>query len=87
MRYLAHLRAALGKTGKAAEFRTENGGGVSALAAMVSIAVRAHIAVLMAAGRVWRQRSFIRRTARVSAGEFTQLLAIHSTTAGEIARH
>ena len=83
MRYAAHLRAAFGGTGKSAQFRSEGGG----IAAMVSIAIRAHVAVLRAAGRIWRQRGTIRRTARLSARDFARLLALYSTTAGQIARH
>ncbi len=54
---------------------------------MVGIALRAHVAVLKAAARVWRQRAAIRKTARLSPLEFTRLLDNHSTTAGELARH
>ena len=82
-RYLAHLRAAFRGTGKSAQFREGDGG----ILAMISIAVRAHIAAFASAGRVWRHRREIRRTARLSARQFAQLLAAHSTTAGEIARH
>ena len=82
-RYLAHLRAAFGKTGKSAQFRSEGGG----LMTMIGITVRAHWALLLAAGRIWKQRAVIRKTSRLSAGEFTRLLSTHSTTAGEIARH
>jgi GT2 family glycosyltransferase len=92
-RYIQHVRAAFhptgksatGKsaTGKSAQFRDESGG----FAAMAAIALRAHFAALGAAARLWRQRSVIRRTARLSAGEFARLLEVHSATAGEIARH
>jgi GT2 family glycosyltransferase len=83
MRYLAHLRASFGTTGKSAQFRSEGGG----VAAMAGIAIRAHLAVLRAAFRIWRQRGVIRKNARLSAREFARLLANHSTSAGEIARH
>jgi GT2 family glycosyltransferase len=83
LRYLQHVRAAFSNQGKAAQFRAEGGG----LGGMLSIVVRAHLAVLAAAARIWRQRGVIRRTARLSAAEFASLLALHSTTAGEIARH
>ncbi len=82
-RYLQHVRAAFGTSGKSAQFREESGG----FAAMAAIAVRAHLAVLRAAIRIWRQRGVIRRTARLSSAEFARLLAVYSTTAGEIARH
>jgi GT2 family glycosyltransferase len=82
-RYVEHVRAALRGTGKSAEFRSENGGIVT----MAAIAVKAHWQVLRAATRIWRQRGVIRRTARLSAAEFARLLAVHSTTAVEIARH
>lgn len=82
-RYLEHLRAALAGSGKAAQFRAETGG----IAAMIAIAIRAHVALLLSAARIWRQRRFIRRTARLSGRDFAHLLAVHSTTAGEIARH
>jgi len=83
LRYLGHLRASFGSTGKSARFRQETGG----IGAMLGIVLRAHFAVLRAAARIWRQRTLIRRTARLSAAEFTRLLALHSTTASEIARH
>jgi hypothetical protein len=83
LRYFEHLRASFGSTGKSARFRAEGGG----VAAMVGIALRAHLDLLRAAARICRQRSVIRRTARLSAREFARLLALHSTTAGEIARH
>lgn len=80
LRYLAHLSAALAGKGKAAQF---SGG----IAGMFWITIRAHFDLFLAAGRIWRQRGQIRRMAQLSAGEFTRLLAVHSTTAGEIARH
>jgi GT2 family glycosyltransferase len=83
VRYLEHLRAALRGDGKSGQFRSENGG----IAKMAGIAIRAHLDVLRAAVRIWRQRGLIRRTARLSAAEFSRLLAAHSATAGEIARH
>jgi GT2 family glycosyltransferase len=83
MRYLQHLRAAFGSNGKSAQFRRDGGG----LTMMVRISLRAHLAALAAATRVWRQRNTIRRTSRISAREFTRLLAAYSATAGEIARH
>jgi GT2 family glycosyltransferase len=82
-RYMAHIRSALGGTGKSAQFRAENGG----MAGMAVIAVKAHLALLGAACRIWRQRGAIRRNASITASEFIRLLAIHSTTAGDIARH
>jgi GT2 family glycosyltransferase len=83
MRYLEHARAAFRGSGKAAQFRTESGG----IASMAWITIRAHFDLLLAAARIWRQRAGIRRTARLSAAEFARLCALHSTTAGEIARH
>jgi hypothetical protein len=83
LRYLAHFRASFGGAGKSAEFRSTQGG----IAAMASIAVRGHLSAFAATARVWQQRRAIRRTARLSAKEFAQLLAAHSTTASEIARH
>ena len=82
-RYLEHIRAAFRGTGKSAQFRDEGGG----MAALVSIVVKAHFASIAAALRILRQRGAIRKSARLSAREFTRLLGIHSTTAGEIARH
>jgi GT2 family glycosyltransferase len=82
-RYMQHVLAAFGGSSKSAQFRNEGGG----FAGMISIAVRAHLALLRAAARIWRQRGVIRRTARLSARDFSRLLKIHSTTAGEIARH
>jgi hypothetical protein len=82
-RYLAHVRAALAGTGKAGQFRDGNGG----MLGMVAIALKAHLALLGAARRLWRQRGAIRRNASLTAQEFTHLLSLHSTTAGDIARH
>ena len=82
-RYLAHVRAAFAGTGKSAQFRGESGG----LATLAAIAVRAHLALFAAALRIARQRGAIRKSAHLPAREFTRLLARHSTTAGEIARH
>ncbi len=82
-RYLEHVRAAFAGTGKSAQFRRESGG----IATLAAIAVKAHLALLRAAGRIWRQRGAIRRSARLPVREFTRLLSLHSTTAGEIARH
>jgi hypothetical protein len=87
LRYLAHLRSAFSSpdssVAKSAQFRQESGG----IGAMAGIALRAHVAVMGAALRIWRQRGVIRKTARLSPAEFTRLLAVHSTTAAEIARH
>jgi GT2 family glycosyltransferase len=83
LRFLEHLRAAFGGSGKSAQFRNEGGG----IGVMLSITVRAHLAALRAAARIWRQRSVIRRTARLSPAEFAALLAQHSTSARELARH
>lgn len=83
LRYAAHLLESSGQASKSAQFRNENGG----IMAMVAITIRAHLAVLRAAGRLWRQRGEIRKTARVSARDFARLLAMHSMTAREIARH
>jgi GT2 family glycosyltransferase len=83
LRYVAHLRAAVSGAGKAAQFRSQGGG----IPGMLSITLRAHVALLLAAGRIWKQRRHIRRTARLSAAEFSRLLAVHSTTAREIAQH
>jgi GT2 family glycosyltransferase len=82
-RYLRHAFAAFSGSGKAAQFRGESGG----IAAMIGITIRAHIELFRAAGRIRRQRAAIKETARLSSSEFARLLAVHSTTAGEIARH
>lgn len=82
-RYLAHVRAALDGTGKSTEFRTESGG----MTVLAGIAVKAHFGLLRASFRIWRQRRAISKGARLSDREFTGLLALHSTTAGELARH
>lgn len=82
-RYVAFLRAALKGTGKSGEFRREGGG----IAGMMAIIVKAHFALVMAAARILKQRGAIRKKAKLSAQEFSQLLGLHSTTAGELARH
>jgi len=54
---------------------------------MLGIVLRSHIDLLLAWPRIIRQRTWIHSTARISDGEFAQLLGRHSTTARALAEH
>lgn len=80
-RYGWHLYYLLRNRGAAAGFRNE-GNSAFQLAWFVA---RAHAAVLLRLPRLWRERNRIRRTARISAAEFSRLMRRHSISAREVA--
>jgi GT2 family glycosyltransferase len=73
-RYWWHTRSMLLGRGTAAQFRREGNGAWR----LASIAIRAHWGLLRHAGTLLRKRREILGTARLSAGEFAQLLRTHS---------
>jgi GT2 family glycosyltransferase len=79
-RYLAHVMSAFSGSGKSGAFQ----GGI---AGMLGIVLRSHIDLLLASPRIFRQRTWIHSTARISDGEFARLLSRHSTTARALAEH
>jgi hypothetical protein len=79
-RYFAHVMSAFSGSGKSGAFE----GGV---AGMLGIVLRSHIDLLLASPRIFRQRTWIHSTARISDGEFARLLSRHSTTARALAEH
>ncbi len=80
-RYFWHLVYMLQNRGAAAQFRSESGGGLE-LAGMV---FRAHWLVITHFGELRRKRRAIRKTARMTPGEFTGLLKKHSISGRKIA--
>ncbi len=81
VRYFWHVAAIGQGRGAAAEFRRAgNNAG-----RLVWFVLRAHVALLAAAGRLWKQRREIRRQARIPAREFRALLEAHSISARQVA--
>ena len=73
-RYWWHVRSIARGRGTAAQFRREGNSGLR----LAVIALRAHWALVRHAGSLWRKRNGIRRRAKLSAGEFAQLLRTYS---------
>jgi GT2 family glycosyltransferase len=80
-RYGWHLFFLLGNRGAAAGFRDEG----NATLRLAWFVLRAHAALLGRLPRLWRQRRRIRKTARLSAAEFSRLVQQHYITAREVA--
>jgi hypothetical protein len=80
-RYLWHAADLLGGRGKAAHFRKA---GNSPLMLGVFV-LRAHIGLCAALPRLWRQRRAIRKSSKLSAAEFSNLLRRHSISARQVA--
>jgi len=80
-RYGWHAWYLLRGRGAAAQFRTEGHAGWL----LVWFALRAHLAMLASLVKLWKKRRAIRRTARISAGEFRRLLHAHSISPREVA--
>jgi GT2 family glycosyltransferase len=74
VRYFWHLWFLLQGRGTAARFRAEGHGGVR----MAWFIVRAHVALLRNAPRLWRQRVAIQKRARITPSVFRHLLRGHS---------
>ena len=81
VRYLHHLLAMRRGQGAAAQFQQ---GGESAWT-LVGCVLRAHLAAAARLPGLWRQRTAIRRTARIPAAEFAAALARHSITLRQVA--
>jgi GT2 family glycosyltransferase len=73
-RYFWHFWYALQGRGSAARFRAEGNAGPR----MIWYVLRAHLAVLAHAPRLWRQRRRIRAAARITPAVFRHLLRSHS---------
>jgi GT2 family glycosyltransferase len=80
-RYFWHLVSIVKGRGSAARFRAE---GNSAFQ-LVLFVLRAHCALVLQLGRLWRKRRSVRRTARISPVEFGALLHNYSIGPREVA--
>ena len=80
-RYLWHLWYLLQGRGSAARFRASGHAGPT----MIWYVVRAHAALLAAAGRLWRQRRQIRARARITPAVFHHLVRSYSISARRLA--
>ncbi len=81
-RYLWHVWYTLQGQGAAARFRAEGHAGPR----MAWYVMRAHLALLAAAGRLWRDRRGIRRRARITPRVFRHLIEGHSISARKVAQ-
>lgn len=81
-RYFWHGVSMREGQGAAAQFRA-GGNGILSLAGIV---LRAHWSVFAEARSLWRQRRAIRKSARISATEFSRLLRQHFISARKIAQ-
>ncbi len=80
-RYFWHLVSALSGRGAAGRFRVGHGN----VFEMGYIAARAHLAALAHAGRVWKQRRFIRAHARIRARDFRKMTRKFRISSREVA--
>jgi GT2 family glycosyltransferase len=80
VRYFWHVAFMFRGKGAASEFRE----GGSALM-LIWLTIRAHVAVLARIGRLLQQRAAIRKTARITAREFTALMRMHSISPKQVA--
>ena len=81
-RYFWHTCYMLEGRGSAARFRAQGQGG----ARLLWYVLRAHLALLVHAPRLWGQRRRIRARARITPRVFGRLVASHSMSARRIAR-
>lgn len=79
-RYFWHVVFMLRGQGTASDFRV-NGSPLM----LVWFTIRAHLETLTRLGRVLQQRAAIRKSARITAHEFTTLLGAHSISARKVA--
>jgi len=82
VRYFWHACYLVAGRGSAARFRAQGDGGFR----LLWFVLRAHLAVIAHAPRLWRERRRIRARARVTSRVFRRLLASHSMSARRIAR-
>jgi GT2 family glycosyltransferase len=80
-RYFWHAWYLLRGRGSAARFRADGHAGIM----MPWYVLRAHCALVAAAGRLWKQRRQIRATARITPAVFRRLLRSHSISARKVA--
>ncbi len=80
-RYFWHAAALVRGRGSAAEFHREKRNPL----ALPWIALKAHLALLRHAPRLWRERRRIRAGAKLSAREFAGLLRAHSISPRQVA--
>jgi GT2 family glycosyltransferase len=80
-RYMWHAWYIFRGHGSAARFRAEGNAGPK----MIWYVVRAHAALLVNAGRLWRQRREIRSRARITPAIFRHLVRSHSISARRLA--
>jgi GT2 family glycosyltransferase len=80
-RYLWHAWYILKGQGSAARFRAEGNAGPK----MIWYVVRAHVALVVNLGRLWRQRRQIRSRARITPAVFRHLLRSHAISARRMA--
>jgi len=81
-RYFWHAWYLLRGEGAAARFRAEGHAGPR----MLWYTLKAHAALLGHAGRLWRERGQIRRSARITPAVFGHLLRSHSISVRKVAR-
>jgi GT2 family glycosyltransferase len=81
-RYFWHTCYLFAGRGSAARFRAQGEGGIR----LLWFVLRAHLAVIAHAPRLWGERRQIRARARVTPRVFRRLLASHSMSARRIAR-
>ncbi len=81
VRYFWHLRDLTSGKGKAREFRDSGNSGLQ----LAWLALKAHLAIVPALPRLMQQRAEIRRTARISPGQFRALLKQHSIALKQVA--
>ena len=80
-RYWWHLRSMSLGRGTTAQFRREGNSSLQ----LALIVFRAHWALLMNSGALWRKRREIKRRARLTASDFARLLRAHSIKARRVA--
>jgi GT2 family glycosyltransferase len=80
-RYWWHAWYIFEGRGAAARFRAEGNAGPK----MLWYVLRAHLAVLAAAPRLWRERRRIRARARITPAVFSHLMRAHSIRARKVA--
>jgi GT2 family glycosyltransferase len=81
VRYTWHVIFMLQGRGAAAHFREDDHGGLK----LVGFVIRAHWALIQNWKMLWRKRREIQKTARLTSGQFRQLLRAHRIGAREVA--
>jgi hypothetical protein len=81
LRYGWHIIFLLRGRGAAARFREDGQGGLR----LVALVIRAHWALVRNWSKLWKKRREVRKTARLTAAQFRQLLSTHAIGAREVA--